>query len=90
MNQKLPLILAIGMAITAVGLFAFDYNGRIVWGQESKLDNDLTENEITLVCLAVRDKEKAKEILKETGLSIQNNILYRNNEETGTIDTNRS
>lgn len=47
--------------------------------------DDLTEKEINLVCLAATyDKDTAKRILKGTGLSLRNNVIYRGDKEVGT------
>lgn len=55
---------------------------------ETKEMDELTENEITLVCYAAfHDEEEANEILKGTGLSLRNKIIYRNGKEIGTTHT---
>lgn len=50
--------------------------------------DELTKNEITLVCYAAfHDEEEANEILKGTGLSLRGDLIYRNGKEIGATQT---
>lgn len=50
--------------------------------------DDLTEQEITLICFAsFHDDDEANEILKGTGLTLQGPRIYRNGKEIGTTHT---
>lgn len=54
------------------------------------MNDNLTENEVTLICYAMlHDESRAKEILKGTELSIRNGVLYRGNKEIATTHINR-